>query len=320
MLAQLERRVDHILDNWYLGKRTENKRAENRFWCPCCANSDRASVKLSYVSVLEDDAPQRKYRKNNDPVRHFGQLKLLCSEIQLLLKYRGNTHTVIYAGAAPGTHIPTLARMFPEMNFVLVDPHPSALRNSNRIKVIQDCMTDSLAQELARRFTNILFVSDVRIGAENPRTESDYDQQVRIHNDMLSQLGWHRKLNPVASLFKFRLPWDMELQTAYLEGTIYLPIFGRQLTHESRLYVQRDAKMIMYDNKKYEGQMAYFNQVQRVARYESDRCYDCTAFRAIVKEYLGEDATPESVETMCTEIDQTLQRVTCAWEQQRPRF
>ena len=312
MLAQLERRVDHILDNWYLGKR-----AEDRFRCPCCPRSNRLLAERPFVSVLEDDAPRREYRKNNDSVRHFGQLKLLCSEIQLLLQYRGIPHTVIYAGAAPGTHIPTLAEMFPEMNFVLVDPHPSALKTSDRIEVIQGYMTDSLAQELTGRFTNILFVSDVRIGAKNPKKESDHDQQVRIHKDMLSQLSWHQNLNPVASLFKFRLPWDIEEQTKYLEGTIYLPIFGRQLTHESRLYVQRGAKMVLYDNKKYEGQMAYFNQVQRVARYKNDRCYDCTAFRAIVKEYLGKNATPQNVETMCTRIDQNLQSATCAWEQQQ---
>ena len=275
---------------------------------PCaCRLGPRLPSAYPFTRVLDQSiAPETDYERTPSNVRHCGQLKLLLSEIEFLNQYRGAQHTVIYAGSAPGLHIPRLADMFPEMFFVLVDPNWSVVRGGN-IKVIRGLMTVPLAGELSARFgRDTLFISDVRVGAET-HEESDRDQQARIHKDMLSQFEWHDTLDPVASMFKFRLPWDLEPQTLYLEGVIQLPVFGKHLTHEARLIVQRDASLVPYDNRKYERQMAHFNRVQRVALYETGRCYDCTAFRKILGEYLG-NRGEEEVEDLCRVIESEVAR------------
>lgn len=254
---------------------------------PCaCQLGPKTPSSLPFTALLDRaKAPELEYARTPINVRHSGQLKLLCSEIAFLNRFKGRPFTVIYAGSAPGMHIPRLARMFPEKQFVLVDPH-KILASGENMQAIQGAMTVPLAVELGRKYApNILFISDIRVGPEDSR-ESDRDQQVRIHRDMYAQMDWYEALDPVMSMLKFRLPWDLEPQTIYLEGEVQLPVFGKHLTHESRLIVGRCACLIPYDNPKYERQMAFFNRVQRVALYEGGRCYDCTAFRRVVGEYL----------------------------------
>ena len=58
-------------------------------------------------------------------MEHWGQRKLLFSEIEFLTLYGHLAKTVVYAGAAPGTHINYLSKeLFPEHKWVLVDPAP----------------------------------------------------------------------------------------------------------------------------------------------------------------------------------------------------
>lgn len=57
---------------------------------------------------------------------HNGQLKLFLTELQFLtlcLKIHDAEGTVVYAGSAPSNKISYLARLFPKIKFVLVDPH-----------------------------------------------------------------------------------------------------------------------------------------------------------------------------------------------------
>lgn len=271
-----------------------------------CYNPDRRRSAEPFSAIL--GTRELPYMRTRPNVRHSGQLKLLLSEIPFLERFRGVPHTVIYAGASPGLHIPRLARMFPEMRFVLVDPQPSIV-DDPRIEVIRGLMTDRLARELAARHgPDTLLVSDVRVGGA--AGETDTEQQARIQNDMQSQMVWHDILDPVASIFKFRLPWDLEPYTEYLDGEIHLPVFGKHLTHEARLVVERGAQRVDYDNGQYERRMAYFNRVQRVAIYEGGRCYDCTAFRRIIAEYLG---GYRGVEAMCRDIERELEQMGRMW-------
>jgi len=75
-----------------------------------------------------------------------GQRKLLLAEIDFLTRYVQEGVTVVYAGAAPGTHLNYLAELFPSVKkFVLVDPaefkcHP----NSDRIVILQQFFTDEV--------------------------------------------------------------------------------------------------------------------------------------------------------------------------------
>ena len=235
--------------------------------CPC---HNPESVQSSEPFSDHLGTGELEYTRTPCNVRHAGQLKLLCSEIMFLTRFRGVPHTVIYAGAAPGLHIPRLARMFPEMHFVLVDPQPSAVRDPS-IEVIRGIMTDSLATEFAERFgSNTLFVSDVRTGPASPQ-ETSSDHQSRIQRDMVAQMGWHLALNPVASILKFRLPWDLEPHTHYLDGEICLPVFGRHLTHEARLIVTRGATQVDYDNRRCPRLFPVARRVSERATGTSDR-------------------------------------------------
>lgn len=271
-----------------------------------CYNTERVQASVPFSAILGDG--ELEYARPYINVRHAGQLKLLCSEISFLCRYRGVQYTVVYAGASPGLHIPCLANMFPEMRFVLVDPLASAVRNPD-IEHVRGPMTDGLARELSMRFGDrVLFVSDVRTAP--PLDETEQEHQERIQRDMVAQMGWHQALNPVASLLKFRLPWDLEPVTHYLEGEIWLPVFGKALTHEARLLVLREAGCVPYDNRKYERRMAYFNRVQRVAVYDQGFCYDCTALRKILQEYLGGE---EGVESLRADIEWELDSMRRRW-------
>jgi hypothetical protein len=247
----------------------------------CAVNMD-----IPWSQTLSCNAPQAPYKRGTTNVMHYGQLKLLLSEIQFL-NHVGNWHgsVLIYAGASPGLHIPTLLRLHPGLRLVLVDPQPNIMRNSARVRVIRAYLTDDLAYALACQYgENILFVSDIRIGGG--RNESDDEQQARIHRDMVAQMNWHRIMSPRASLMKFRLPWTVPF-TDYLSGIIYLPVYGKKLTHEARLLVFRGAPVIRYDNKLYEGQMAYFNQFIRRNTYPGGQCFDCYTLRQLVGEEHG---------------------------------
>jgi hypothetical protein len=293
--------------------------------CPCHTGP---VSRQPFTTTLLPDAPQTDYsRAQPTKARHRGQLKLLLSEMAFLQPYRGTPHTVVYAGAAPGLHVPILARMFPEMRFLLIDPHPSAIRDGQlpNVVTLEVCMTDQMADELGARHAaadeaQMLFISDVRVGipVEDEATEPARDHQVRVHRDMMAQMGWYRRLRPRAGLLKFRLPWDLETQTEYLDGTILFPVFGRPFTHECRLVVVgQEPATAVYNNAVYERQMAYFNRVTRPATYTGGKCYDCSAFAAVVAEHLGVQPRAQSVYMECRRIERELAQITAEWGNRR---
>jgi hypothetical protein len=208
--------------------------------------------------------------------------------------------------------------MFPEMRFILVDPHPSAIAADqlpNGVTLLAE-MTDQMADEMGAKYTHCLFISDVRVGipVEDEPNEPPRDHQLRVHRDMVAQMGWYRRLRPKAGLLKFRLPWDLEPETTYLDGTVLFPVFGRPFTHEARLIVTGpDPPTRAYDNTRYERQMAYFNRVVRPATYSGGRCYDCTAFASVVAEFLGMRPRAAPVFQECRRIEKELARLTAEW-------
>lgn len=91
------------------------------------------------------------------------------------------------------------------------------------------------------------------------------------------QKDWVVALQPKASMLKFRLPWEKGIHdlhvcvlsfshagtTQYLKGEIFLPIWGRETTTETRL-ISTEFDLVSYDNSKYEEQCFYFNRIHRV--------------------------------------------------------
>jgi len=213
------------------------------------------------------------------------------TEIEFLLLADQPRAVVVYAGAAPGTHIQVLSQMFPEQRFVLVDPGAFKIEVSDRVEIIRDKFSDDLAIQIKQRYTTTLFISDIRTcdwALDNEALMQHYIQQ-----DMAAQERWHRILRPVKSLLKFRLPYAAG-NTVYLNGELRLPVWGPVTTTECRLVVDIDAGTRTYDHKEHEEQMFFFNTTARASVYDHkvkgvpglDHCYDCTAEVRILGQYI----------------------------------
>ena len=83
------------------------------------------------VRILEHDAEELAYTRENGKTQvhdPMGTTQTFLSEIQFFIKHWDPLlhpqATVCYAGAAPGTHIAILSRLFPEFTFHLYNPSP----------------------------------------------------------------------------------------------------------------------------------------------------------------------------------------------------
>jgi cap2 methyltransferase len=265
-----------------------------------CLQARNPRSDIPFERLLLPDAPMTPYRSRENErktVVHWGQRKLLMSEIELLSMAHPPLEkrcVVIYAGAAPGTHVKTLSNMFPEHRFVLVDPAPFTVQvDGDRIITREAFFTDELAAELRAEYEgwHVLFVSDVR--STDPKLDGKVENERRIKIDMDAQAGWHRALRPFKSMLKFRPPYTPGT-TRYLQGEIFLPVWGAISTTECRLVVDTDAEDTDYDNTEHEARMFHFNTVTRPALYPHgvrgcgiDHCYDCRAEVCILRKYLG---------------------------------
>jgi hypothetical protein len=215
------------------------------------------------------------------------------SEIELLTRVYekmdgfGEQVLVVYAGAAPGDHIPILSDMFPECCFELYDPCTFSIDETEKIRVFNRLFTDRDALEYRQRHEKLVFISDIRTGID----------EESVWENMLSQRRWHELMTPVISSLKFRLPWGLPMGTSvkYLDGDIYLPVWGRTSTTECRLFVDRDVhwRERMYYPLVYEEEMSHFNRVIRPAMHLHtinggglDRCYDCATEIFVLRQYL----------------------------------
>jgi hypothetical protein len=197
----------------------------------------------------------------------------LLSEIEFLTHYARDNDNVVYAGAAPGTHLLFLVTLFPTINFILFDPEPFAtcLNNHHQITVIPDIFTDECARCFNQK--DVLFISDIRTA--EPRAMSDHEVETRVRADNKMQMRWVQLIQPRVSMLKFRLPWDtcnelkrwrfcnhlsslpfvLSESSVYLDGKVYLPVWGPQTTTETRLVVEDWRKTRIWNHKYYEGRV-----------------------------------------------------------------
>ena len=265
-----------------------------------CLQARNPRSDIEFERLLLPNAPMTPYRSRKDErktVLHWGQRKLLMSEIEFLTMAMPPLEkrcVVIYAGAAPGTHVKTLSWMFPEHRFVLVDPAQFTVHaDGDRIITRQAFFSDELAGELKDEYEgwHVLFVSDVR--STDPVLDDKVENERCIKRDMDAQAGWHRRLRPFKSMLKFRPPYTAGT-TRYLGGEVFLPVWGPISTTECRLVVDTDAQEQDYDNTEHEARMFHFNTVTRPALYPHgvrgcgiDHCYDCRAEVFILRNFLG---------------------------------
>jgi len=257
---------------------------------------------LQFTRILNKEMPELEYRRRKGEIKstiHWGQRKLLMSEIEFLtLSIEPETqYLVAYAGAAPGTHISLLAELFPDITWFLVDPAPFTCTSTDKIIIRQELFTTEICNEVLKlakkKNMEYLLISDIRTADFEIDAKDIIEQKVK--SDMNMQLEWYYHINPLMTMFKFRLPWYAGF-TKYVLGDIYLPIWGPITTTETRLIIKRDAKTIRYDNKKYESQMFYFNTTLRPSVFTHydieynnvcyDNCYDCMAEIDVLTKYL----------------------------------
>lgn len=247
---------------------------------------------------LTADAPRIPYRGRDAEARSTaprGQRKLFLAEVDFLARWTeacfGENHVVVYAGAAPGFHIPTLAGLFWSCHFLLYDPAPFCPRLCRappaNVTVHQSFFVGDIAADLAARYGDrLVFICDIRTGRD----------ECYVQADMERQKAWTRILNPTAALLKFRLPWGGG-ETPYFDGSVLLQAYPPQASTETRLAVTRAqiaAPERLYDNLTYEEQLAYHNAVGRVRTYSHgvrlpglDGCFDCATAVRVAAGYMA---------------------------------
>lgn len=220
--------------------------------------------------LITPDLPEEAYRRRNESEKkavHWGQLKLLMNEILFFSLFWDPTAVpnpvVVYAGAAPGAHIPFLASMFPTFVFHLYDPRPFGISGSDRIHVHQQLFLDADAKRWANR-RDVLFISDIRT-ADYTQMEGA-ENEAAIMADMRMQENWHNIIKPVRSHLKFRLPYVEGYAGAvttvrYLNGFVFRQPWAPQTSTETRLVPTTGETD--WSSKKYEDQLFYHNAVVR---------------------------------------------------------
>lgn len=257
--------------------------------------------------IIDDSIGEENYSsKYFSTSIHWGQRKLFFSELEFLILYTScndKKDVLIYAGAAPGKHIPILADFFKSVYFILVDPEKFNCSKRNNIRIINDYFTDEIALSLKTEFPeeefNILFFSDIRSeGPGQPGFEEKLKGEVeaQIVNDHYLQWGWIKMMNPVISSFKFRLPYCSDIKKnseneeiftsllqkkypqkiffpsvnklKYVDGVVFVQLWAPTGSTETRLAIFDPNSSKNWDYSQYEKRLAYFNhQIRRKLHY-----------------------------------------------------
>ena len=221
---------------------------------------------------------------------HWGQRKLLLTEIEFLTNYTtNNKYLVVYAGAAPGAHINFLSKLFPQIDFHLFDTNEFSVIRTEAVKAESEKFSDKFAKKYGDSSNHILFICNVHTFIPNSNPDDS------LMNDMRDQMEWYRLMKPRASLLNFRLPRTPG-KTPYLKGELVIEPWASRRSTECRLIVDKDFKLTSYDQSEFENSLLRFQNEKRIKYYEHnmddseteglDHCYDCRAEIFILQEYL----------------------------------
>lgn len=277
----------------------------------------RPTVKRQVVAYYDDiinmEFPRAPYNpKERPPNIHWGQMKLVLTEIEFLTEYADKLPIIVlYIGGAPGNHIPYLSMLFPNVLFVLYDPLPFGIEETSRIVIHQKYFTDEDA-ELVKR-TDCLLISDIRTPeiteteflSSHPALSLPRDRKtVRdtiekqfskdILRDMELQKRWTEMIRPRSAMLKFRLGFPPPKTQTYLASPrIVIQPFAKITSTEQRLWLERKDS---YETKEYDLQVVeercfYFNTKYRPATfYDIDPLfgynYDTLRSANILRKYI----------------------------------
>ncbi len=253
--------------------------------------------------TLNEKSPKRSYQPGKEKIFncHDGQRKLLYSEIEyynyLSKIYDLNDILVVYVGSGEGLHMSFIFDMFPQLDFILIDPNKSLcdhpfMKNKEKVIQINEYYTDSSylkIKELNKKNKKIAFMSDIR---------EDLDE-LEIWKNMVQQQLWCIQLDSISYLLKFRLPYlyekfnkkdfeyflplsdkksnyefkdNNEYDVVYLKGDIFLQIYAPSKSTETRLmYIRKPNELFTFKNyniRDYEDQCFYFNTLGRQFNYK----------------------------------------------------
>ena len=281
----------------------------------------------NFITDLVDKFPRRKYVKTDAKDSsniHFGQLKLLLSEIEFLTDVCntqiGKPILVLYPGGGPGDHIPLLSQMFPMCYFILIDPLFET--QPKQIKIVPDekiyIRGEYFSNDFIKNFRetqNTIMISDIRSTPNISETAKNYEFEFEKHVliDMKLQKDWYGRLQ-TDSLLKFRLPYTPG-QTTYACGTLKLQAFAPYQSTEMRLIP--DTEECVYDHTKIEEQLFYFNTKYRNAEFYDlhplfGLSYDTLREYYILKnflEYRKIQPTEENIYNLFRLIDNFFNRI-----------
>jgi Poly A polymerase regulatory subunit len=198
---------------------------------------------------------------------HWGQRKLLLSEIDFLNRYydsfdKGDKY-ILYIGASPGQHINYLKKMFPEIKFFLYDRVRTKVTLSDDVIFYKQYFTDEDAEKYKNM--NLFLICDIRNLEVRHHRRKDKSSQTTfdeiIYDDMIKQKKWCQIIKPKKAFLKFRVSWDTP-QTTYFDGDLYFQIWSGNTSSEMRLVPDIQSEKI-WDNKKIEGILFYYNTKTR---------------------------------------------------------
>jgi hypothetical protein len=270
---------------------------------------EECEIKVPFSRLMQETDRQLPYRSRRLERRkalHWGQRKLLMSEIEFLTNFGKlcDSKKVLYIGAADGQHLPLLCQLFPEYKFIFYDKaefHPDVKDIPNA--EIHNCFFEDKTVDMYAE-EKVLFISDIRIVPEgfkergknetlDDAEEMDPYLEEYVKRDMELQKRWHLALKPVASLMKFRLPYENGT-TEYLKGDLYYQVWAPSTSTEGRIVIRGD-EITAYNNTEYESKLYRFNLCTRFQPFETPikigeiiHSYDALGELTILSNYLKE--------------------------------
>jgi len=260
---------------------------------------------ILYSSSLFSNFPERKYTDTeNEKNIHYGQLKLLISEIEFLIN-KNQKLFILYIGAAPGHHLTILSQCFPENIFICFDATKFGVNPSNNLIFKRRFFVD-YDSEFYASLENLLLISDIRgnLSIENSEIQSFDKFEEEVSKNLEQQKNWVLDMKPQFSLLKFRFPFTVKNYT-YFPGEINFQVFAPVSSSETRLVVSRKdiEKQEVYDTEKYNNQLYFFNLCYRSKTFYEDEpvfgisfdfCKTAKVIRELLKS-MNEDFSDNSV-------------------------
>ena len=274
-----------------------------------------------YSRVITPDLPRIPYRRRREELKsslHWGQRKLLLSEIEFLTLHGDKANTIVYVGAADGKHDIYLSKLFPKHKFILYDAskfYPGLVeyskQNPDKIEIHNEYFLDKDVAEYKDK--NILFISDIRTVPDAEHGTEDYDEgmETNVAENMTMQMNWVLGINPAACMLKFRLSY-LPGQTKYLDGDLHFQVYPGHTSSETRLIACRPYSKKTYDNTDYEQVCYWHNICPRECTYSVDAFqlipnnYDVYAEQEILSVYLAKHRPKDKLKDMLSEIEHEL--------------